>query len=468
MAAARAKPLPRRPEEMRRSAAPATPEWPEVGQGLRELTPAGQSEITRTMTATAPSLGRDAGTMGLIGSAHFLSHFFQMALPPLFPILKADLGVSYTALGGVMTVFFAASGLTQAASGFLVDRFGARRVLLGGLTLLAAATGLMGLAGTYWALLPLAALAGFGNSVFHPADLSILTNRVSPHRLGRAYGVHTIGGSLGYAASPVLIVTLAGLWHWRLGLVIASLIGLGAAVAIWRLGRELADDGSEHRRSAGGAPPPLEIAASIRMLLSPTMLVCFGYFMLVAMAAIGIQTAAVPVLLALYDLPLAAAAGNLTGFLLGSVIGILAGGILADRTARHDLLAAIGLVAGAALMLAVGSGALPVWTVMGAMIGAGASSGFTMPPRDLLVRAATPAGASGRVFGFVYSGLDLGASLTPFLFGMLLDHGEPRVVFLVLAGLYLATILTLIQVRRAGDQRARGAAAARPAEEAAE
>jgi MFS family permease len=74
--------------------------------------------------------------------------------------------------------------------------------------------------------------------------------------------------------------------------------------------------------------------------------------------------------------------------------------------------------------------------------------GTTGPSRDMLVRAAAPPGAAGKVFGFVYSGLDFGGSLAPAAFGWLVDHGQPRAVFGLIALLLVLTIGTVLQVRR--------------------
>jgi MFS family permease len=394
------------------------------------------------VTTTLPR--GDLKVMGLVGVAHFFSHFFQLALPVMFPWIRTELGVGYAALGLVMSVFYAASGLAQTPAGFLVDRFGARRILLAGIALLAGAVGLAGLAPTYWALPPLAALAGLGNSVFHPADYSILTARVTERRLGRAYSVHLVLGNLGWAASPVALVSLAALRGWRTALLVAAVAGLAAALVLARQGDALSDrSGGPARARAVEAGPTDHLA----LFLSPSILACFAYFALLALALSGVQTFLVSATVALYEVPLATATSALTGYLLASGAGILVGGRLADRTARHDVVAATGMCLGAVFMLAVASGTLASPLLLGAITLAGFSSGATSPSRDMLVRAATPLGSSGRVFGFVYSGLDLGGSIGPLFFGALMDHGAPRAVFASIAVLMVVTVFTVVQVR---------------------
>jgi MFS family permease len=102
------------------------------------------------------------------------------------------------------------------------------------------------------------------------------------------------------------------------------------------------------------------------------------------------------------------------------------------------------------MTLSIATGALPLALLAVAMVLAGFCLGVTSPSRDMLVRAATPRGASGKVYGFVYSGLDLGSSITPLVFGWLLDLGAPRTIFVVAAGLMLLTIVTVVQIRRHG------------------
>jgi predicted MFS family arabinose efflux permease len=389
-----------------------------------------------------PALRRDVAAIGLVGGAHFLSHFFQLALAPLFPLLRADLGVSYAALGLLATVFYGTSGLCQTPAGFLVDRIGARPVLLGGLIVLAAATGLAGLAPGYAALLPLAALAGMGNSVFHPADYAILNARVSEARLGRAYSVHSVGGTLGWAAAPSVVLPVAALWGWRRALLVAAGLGLGAVALLVTRRGHLADTAGRARPAAAAAS-----ARAAELFLAPAVLSCFAYFALTAFAFVGVQSFMTPALLGLYRAPLSTATSALTAFLVATGAGVLTGGRVADRTTRHELVAIAGIGTAAMLMLVVASGALPVPVLVTAIAAAGFLVGCTSPARDMLVRRVTPRGASGRVFGFVYSGLDLGSSTAPLLFGWLMDHGEPQVVFASVAAAFLLCAVTIGQLR---------------------
>jgi len=401
------------------------------------------------MTASAATLRQDIKIMGLVGAAHWASHFFQLVLPALFLFLREDFEVSFTALGLLTTLLYGASGLAQTPAGFLVDRFGARTVLLSGLTLASLATLAIGLAQSYWYLLPLSILAGLGNSVFHPADLSILTSKVSPHRLGRGYATHALCGNLGWAAAPILMIGLAEIWDWRIAIMSAGMIGLAIVLTFLIWGTDLEEKLEDSNQSdATGQIPMGRLAHNIHLLISTTIISCFLYFAFLAAALIGIQSFGIPAMVAMFDMTLAEAGHCITGFLLGTAAGIFVGGFAADRTNRHDLIAILGMITAAFFIMFIAINDLSIGMVMALLILAGAASGITTPSRDMLVRAATPRGASGRVFGFVYSGLDLGSCLAPLILGWTLDLGQPEVIFYSAAGLLCITIFTVLQVRR--------------------
>lgn len=415
------------------------------------------------MTAAAPSAGaadrsRDVAVIALVGGAHFCSHFFQLALPPLFPLLRDEFGVSYVELGLIMSVFFGVSGVSQALVGVAVDRYGARPILLAGLGLLAGATTLAAFAPAYWVLLPIAALCGLGNSVFHPADMSILSLKISSARMGRAFSIHQLGGTLGYAVSPAVVGGLGLAFGWRAALLIAGAVGLAMVFALWRSGELIATPaGAPARKAAapggapGAAPGAAPAAAPIgygALIASPAILMAFGYFLLTAAGGSGIQTFSIPVLTKVFDLDLAAATATLTGYLLATAAGILAGGVLADRFPRHDVIAISGVCTAALLVLVVATGVVPGIAAAALLVAAGAAMGLTAPSRDLLIRAATPKGATGKAFGFVYSGLDAGSTLSPLVFGLIVDRGAPQALFLGVALLWALTVVTVISVRR--------------------
>ncbi|CUS52486.1 Fosmidomycin resistance protein [hydrothermal vent metagenome] len=383
--------------------------------------------------------------MGLVGLAHASSHFFHLVLPPLFPILKQEFDVSYAQLGLLPGLFFAASGVMQIISGFLVDQFGARRVLLAGLVLLSISMLLCGLVSEFWMLIPLAVVGGIGNSVFHPADLAILTDKISRPRLGRAYGIHALSGNIGWAAAPVFIMTVVQFSDWRTALVLAGCVGFAVLLVLLLSGTELVESA---RHAVSTRRPEVTAGGNVRMLLSPTVVSCFLYFTFLSTALIGIQTFGVTAMVQIYSVPLTLATTGLTLFLVASGVGVVCGGFAADWTDRHDVITMLGMTVGAIIFFVIGSSSISSTMLIPALIIAGFVAGTTTPSRDMLVRKVTPEGASGRVFGFVYSGLDLGSCMIPLILGWVLDYGSAPVVFYIIGSMLLVTVLTVVNVRR--------------------
>ena len=399
----------------------------------------------------ASSLRRDVRVIALVATAHGCSHFYQLVLPPLFPFITQSLGIGFEEAGLLVACYYAASGLAQTPSGFLVDRFGPRSVLLGGLALAAATVTSMSLMQSFWTAIPLVVLAGLGNSVFHPADYSILSHIVSKSRMARAYGVHTLSGNIGWAAAPVTMLGLASFVGWRGALAITGVAGLGIVLFLASQSGVLAT--GRVPRAAAPATSKTLSASTLALLASPPILLCFAYFVLLSVSLTGNQTFMPAALNQLYGTSLETAGAALSAYLLAGSLGVLAGGIAADRTMRHEGIVALGLLVAAAIMLVVGFVALPDPLIVAAVALAGFASGTTTPSRDMLVRGATPVGATGKVFGFVYSGLDLGAAVTPPVLGFFLDRGEPRMVFVLAAAALALTIVTAIRVGKARAQR---------------
>lgn len=398
------------------------------------------------MSVAARPLGHDLTVMSLIGLAHFASHFYQLVLPFLIPFLKDEFAVDYVTLALLPTILYGVSGIAQTPAGFLVDRFGARRVLLWGLTLLSVATMATALAQDFWVLLALAVLAGLGNSVFHPADLSILTAKIDPRRLGRAYGTHALCGNLGWAAAPTLVVTVANIYDWRTAVIVAGMVGLVIVAAILLFGSDMADESAETRK-AKQLEENVSVLTNVRLLFSPNIVSCFLYFAFLAAALIGIQTFGSEAIQQFYGLTVETAALAVTTFLICTAVGVGIGAFAADRTDRHDVIAIAGMACAATLVLPIALGLTPGYWIFAALGAAGVCSGMTTPSRDMLVKAAAPKGASGRIFGFVYSGLDLGSTAMPVCVGWMMDHGRPDGVFLAVCVLLFCTMGTVLLVR---------------------
>ena len=401
------------------------------------------------MTSSNQYLRSDLRVMGLVGAAHGASHFFHLVLPPLFPILKEEFDVSFSALALLTTCFYGVSGIAQTLAGFLVDRFGARNILLGGLTLLATSVIGYGFATEFWMLLLFSLLAGLGNSVFHPADLSILTQKVTSFRLGKAYGVHAFSGNVGWAAAPLFVIYATQLFNWKTALILAGFLGLLVVLFFIIFGNDLNDRkfGSNVRIDA----PVFSLASlneNLSLLFSSTILSCFCFFALLAAALVGVQSFGISAIQDLYDINITHATFALTTFLVCSAIGILSGGILADKTTRHDLIAMIGVMLSGLVLILIGSQLITASSVIACLGLSGFFSGFTAPSRDMLVKKVTPTGSTGRIFGFVYSGLDFGSSLMPLLLGLIMDIGSGSYVFYACAVMLFLTIFTVVNVKK--------------------
>ncbi|MCU0813720.1 MAG: MFS transporter [Burkholderiaceae bacterium] len=390
----------------------------------------GAPSLAAALPPNPVPLRDDARTIGLVGLAHGTSHFFHLLLPPLFPAFVRDFGVSYAELGLLVTVFFVISGVGQALAGFVVDRIGARPVLFAALGCFAlaalagaAAQGMPGLVLT-------AALAGLGNAPFHPADFTILNKRVSQPRLGHAFSVHGITGSLGWAAAPVFIVGLSGATgSWRLALAGAAVWALVVlALLVWQ--RRAIDD-RQGRWAHEASPGAKHVAVEhpLAFLRLPSVWLCFSFFFWSTAALAAIQGFAGPALGKLYGLPLSLTAFVVTAYMLCSAAGMVVGGFVAARVERLETAIATAMLAAAALLLLVASGWLPGIVAAAAAALSGFGTGLAGPSRDMLIKRAAPPGATGRVYGTVYSGLDAGFALAAPVFGALLDRGEPAAVF---------------------------------------
>ncbi|MCZ6884816.1 MAG: MFS transporter [Alphaproteobacteria bacterium] len=413
-----------------------------------------------TTAATAGNFSQDMKVLGLISTGHFLSHFYFLVLPPLFVFIKVDLALSYTELGLMMSLLYAVAAVAQIPVGFLVDRVGARIVLTGGLFIISVAFTLVGLAPaagqalmglgltfdpTYVIILVILVLGGIGNSVFHPADYAILSSAINPMRMGRAFSIHTFCGHLGSAVAPAAILFLAYLTNWRLALVISGLSGIVVMFAMTSQWNSL--DGDTLSRKKEESDAPAEDGApgeGMALLLSRPMLLFFLFFAALAMMASGVQSFLVVGLVGINVASIEVAGYALTAFLFASAAGILIGGEIADRTHRHNLVAMIAFVITAIIMISMTIFKPGVALLVTVMVIAGLSQGIIRPARDMMVRAASPKGSTGKVFGFVSAGIAAGAAVAPAIFGAIMDANKPAWVFYVMAGFMVIAMFSIV------------------------
>ncbi len=405
---------------------------------------------------TPTLLKQDARVIGLVGLAHGVSHFYHLILAALFPWLKPAFNLSYAELALLMTVFFVVSGIGQALAGFVVDRVGARRVLFCGMALLAVSALVLSNAQNYAGLVAGALVAGMGNSIFHPADYTILNQRVSRDRLAHGFSVHGISGNLGWAAAPLFLTGIAATADWRTALLCAAALPAAVLALLWMNRDALRPDPiAAHSAKSGAAA-----GGTMAFLRLPSVWMCFAFFFLTALALGGIQSFAATGLVKLYGMSLAMATSAYTAYMLASASGMLLGGFLGSGRKNHDRTIAAAFAMAAVLALLLGLAVLPAWGALVLMALVGFFSGIAGPSRDLMIRAAAPKNATGRVYGVVYSGLDSGLSVGPPLFGLMMDAGKPQMVFATIAFFLLLAIGTATGV--GSRTRAAAGAAATP------
>ena len=403
-----------------------------------------------TVSASPPPARADFHVMGLVGLAHCISHFSQLLLPPLFFLLKDAFHVGFAELGFVLTVFFVVSCGVQALSGFVVDRFGPRPVLFGGLALLAVAAFGFAASTSYAMLIGFAVVAGTGNGVFHPVDYTLLNRKIHSSRLGHAFAVHGITGSLGWALAPAMMVTIALASSWRVALASAGALILVVIAALW-IGRSHLHIDADAASAVTGKPhaDKAPAAGNFAFLAIPAVWMCFGFFFLYAVVISGVQAFAPEAARQLHDVPLRWAAMCLTFYMVAGAGGMVLGGFLASDPSRCEKIVGVGFSIAAVIALAVGFAPVPPLAVPLLFALMGVASGIAGPSRDIIVKRAAPPNATGRVYGVVYSGLDIGQAFAPLVFGPLMDMHRPADVWLGIAIAQAVLITTAFNVHRA-------------------
>jgi MFS family permease len=387
-----------------------------------------------------PIRSSESRLIAAVCAAHMMSHYYMLLLAPLFAFVRADFNVSYTELALALTIFNVVSGLLQTPIGFLVDRIGARVVLIAGLAVSSIAYAIAGIVDSYWVFIAMYGLGGLGNTVFHPSDYSLLSHHSPQGRIGQVFAFHTFAGIVGSAIAPATLLYMQSLFGWRGAYVGAAILGfivLAALIAQPEPEREITHVAKTPEKVRTDA------SAAWRVLITPPILLNLGYFILTSIMGSGLNTYLVVALGALHATPAGIANMALTSLLAMNAVGVLAGGLLAGRTSHHAAVAAAGLAVGGVVTALVGLFDFRATALIALMGLSGFCVGATFPSRDMLVRAVTPRDAYGLVFGFVSVGFNIGASIAPIVYGAFMDNGQPRAVFLLSAAVSIACIVTV-------------------------
>jgi MFS transporter, FSR family, fosmidomycin resistance protein len=398
--------------------------------------------MTPTTDVLISSRASEAKLVASVCFAHMTSHYFIVLLAPLFVFIRADYGVSYTELGLALTAFNAVSTVMQTPVGFFIDRTDARMNLIGGLLLGSGAIAVAGLVDSFWMFIAMFALMGLGNTVYHPADYTLLSEHVPHQRLTQVFSYHNCSGMIGSAIAPVTLLFMQSMVGWRGAFLGAATLGVFAALILAvQTEPPVVRPHTPKPRPDEAAKPP---ADGLRLLLSPPILLNLALFFMLSMVGGGLNQYLVVGLEALHGTPSVVANAALTGLLTLSAIGMLIGGAIAGRASRHNLVTAAGLLVSCVTTAFIGlvdPGALLLVAIVSL---GGFASGMAIPSRDMIVRSATPPGSFGKVFGFVTTGLHIGGMVSPLIFGQFLDHGHPRAVFLFIAACALVAVLTVV------------------------
>jgi FSR family fosmidomycin resistance protein-like MFS transporter len=386
---------------------------------------------------------RDAKVIAIVATAHFVSHVYIMLLPPIFLLVKDHFGVDYTDIALALTAYNVASALLQTPAGFLVDRIGARIMLTLGLILSGVAIGISALLPGYWWFLIGYALLGVANTVYHPADYSILSATVDGKRMGKAFSVHTFAGYLGSGVTPALVIAAVAIWGWNGGFLCAAVLSFAAAILLMVTGSVLPRAPRKAAATKAG-----RTKVGLDLLLSAPILRNLLFFFCLAMANGGIQTFGVVSLGAIHGTSAATANIGLSGFLLFSALGVLLGGIIADRTPHHERVAAVGFACTSTMVVLMGWVDMPAAVLIFVMSLGGLLNGMIQPSRDMMVRAVTPPGSFGKVFGFVTTGFNLGGMVAPLIYAWLMDHGQPRMIYVIVVLFILLALVTAMTRRK--------------------
>lgn len=406
---------------------------------------------------TSETRRRDVLLITLLGLGHSISHFFQLVIPPLFPWIMPEFGVNYTQMGAVMTLFFITSTAGQAASGIISDKWGAKKTLFSGISLLLIASIILAIAPNYYVLFLVTFLAGMGNSVFHPTDYSLMNRLVSADRLPFAFSIHLIMGNVGWIIAPILMVGVASIFGWRAAAVAAGGV-VACVLSMFVFARHLFDldpaahDLDSQKNRSMTKEPEESKAGNFAFLLAPAVWLCFGFFFFNSFALSILQNFSPSIFGEVYQVPHETATMGLTSYMVGNAVGVVVGAWLAKLFTDSERVVASCLSVSFLMACVLATGMIPTWSIFIVMAVLGLGCGLANPSRDMMIRSTcmqkVGKNSFGRVYGFTYCGMDFGQTLAPLAAGALLDLGYYMAALALVAAMQLCAIFTTIGVRK--------------------
>ena len=275
----------------------------------------------------------------------------------LMPFIRDDLGISYLQAGLLISAYSITGGVSQFLGGWLGDRFPRYLVIAVGVAGVGLATMSIGFSGSFVSLLVFLVLMGLFAGAYHPSATSMVSGYFEESRMGRAMSVHMLGGSIGFAAGPVLGGLIAGAMGWRFAYIFLSIPALLAvAVAVFKFrklehlstGVHQTETTENEQTAAVPQAKKLTLLQVLRPIAAITLLAVLMQLI------VGSAMAFIPLYLVDKYAVAPAAASMLMGIIRGGgMAGSLLGGWMSDRWGRVSAITLALFMTGPLLMLLI-------------------------------------------------------------------------------------------------------------------
>ncbi len=377
------------------------------------------------MTVAVSSSPTARRTLTVCGGAHALHDGFTDLLNVLYPLLQAQFGLSYAAIGALKSVYSGAMASGQIPSGMLAERFGGVRVLALGTVLVAVGYSFAGLSGSLYGVIAGLLLAGLGGSTQHPIASSLVAAMYHGQQSRTALGTYNFTGDVGKVLLPALFAMVAASLGWQQAMIVmAALAVLGAGVIIASLKPIVLHGKAEPSKMIAGQNRPwaywLLFSIHIADDLVRTGFLIFLPFLL------RDKSADLPTIgLGLSLLFAGGAAGKLVMGWVGQRLGVVPSVVLTEVATTLLVLALLPLSLDFALLL------LPA---VGLMLNGTSSVLYGTIPEFVSAEKRT------RAFAIFYTGGSVAGATGPLLFGLLGDVVGLATALVAVACVALTTV----------------------------